>query len=242
MTSPTQVASNRQNSTLSTGPRTEAGKIASSKNAISHGLSAADPVLGYENRADYEKLVKDYYGEYEPDTIHQNFLVSQLAGAQWRLDRIQRIENAAIDLIICAPADLTGSPDHKIAQRMLDSGGDPLPRLERYRASVERSYHRAKKELRLAQIQHIHDEARLRTFQTRQMKEFVHAAIDAPIPGYEHLKMEPITPDGRRRPAQNSAVRPCINFRTRPRRSTCIFKRLTCVSKALSRTGCQPGN
>jgi hypothetical protein len=100
MTSPTQIASNRQNSTLSTGPRTEAGKIASSKNAISHGLSAADPVLAYENRADYEKLVDDYTNEYEPDTIHQTFLVSQLAGARWRLNRIQRIENAGLDLII----------------------------------------------------------------------------------------------------------------------------------------------
>ena len=190
MTTPTQIASNRQNSTLSTGPRTEAGKVASSKNAISHGLSAADPVLAYENRDDYKKLLADYTDEYEPDTIHQNFLVSQLAGAQWRLNRIQRIENAAIDLIIGAPEELTDSPDHKIAQRMLDSGGDPLPRLERYRASVERSYHRAKKELRLAQIQQIQDEARLRTFQTRQMKEYIHAAANAPIPGYENAKKQ----------------------------------------------------
>ena len=190
MTTPTQIASNRQNSTLSTGPRTEAGKIASSKNAISHGLSAADPVLAYENRADYEKLVVDYTGEYEPDTIHQNFLVSQLAGARWRLDRIQRIENAAIDLIIGAPGEIADTPDHKIAQRMLDSGGDPLPRLERYRASVERSYHRAIKELRTAQIQQIQDEARLRRFQGRQTEEMVHAAANAPIPGYENAKKQ----------------------------------------------------
>jgi hypothetical protein len=200
MTTPTQIASNRQNSTLSTGPRTEAGKIASSKNAISHGLSAADPVLAYENRGDYEKLVEDYTTEYEPDTIHQTFLVSQLAGARWRLNRIQRIENAALDLIIAGPGELTETSDHKIAQRMLDSGGDHLPRLERYRASVERSYHRAIKELRLAQIQQIQDEARLRTFQTRQMKEYIHAAANAPIPGYEHLEMEPVTPATRLRP------------------------------------------
>ena len=199
MTTPTQIASNRQNSSLSTGPRTEAGKIASSKNAISHGLSAADPVLAYENRADYEKLVKDYSDEYEPDTSHMTFLVSQMAGARWRLDRIQRIENAALDLIIIGPGEETDSPDHKIAQRMLDSGGDPLPRLERYRASVERSYHRAIKELRTAQIQQIQDEARLRTFQTRQMKEYIHASANAPIPGYEHLEMEPLTPGTRPR-------------------------------------------
>jgi len=190
MTSQTQLASNRQNSLLSTGPRTDSGKIASSKNAISHGLSAADPVLAYENRADYEKLVDDYTTEYEPDTIHQNFLVSQLAGARWRLNRIQRIENAALDLIIAGPGELTETPDHKIAQRMLDSGGDPLPRLERYRASVERSYHRAIKELRMAQMQQIQDEAKLRRFRGRQMEEFVHAAANAPIPGYENAKKQ----------------------------------------------------
>ena len=197
MTSTTQLASNRRNSTLSTGPHTEAGKIASSKNAISHGLSAADPVLAYENRADYEKLVENYTGEYEPGTIHQTFLVSQLAGARWRLDRIQRIENAAIDLIIGAPTELIETPDHKIAQRMLDSGGDPLPRLERYRASVERSYHRAIKELRMAQIQQIQDEARLKSARGRQMEDFIHAAANAPIPGYEHLKMDPLSPGTR---------------------------------------------
>jgi len=200
MTSTTQLASNRQNSLLSTGPRTDAGKVASSKNAISHGLSAADPVLAYENRADYEKLVDDYTTEYEPDTIHQTFLVSQLAGARWRLDRIQRIENAALDLIIAGPGELTETPDHKIAQRMLDSGGDPLPRLERYRASVERSYHRAIKELRMAQIQQIQDEAKLRRFQSRQIEEMIHHAATAPIPGYEHLEMGPDAPGARLRP------------------------------------------
>ena len=60
MTSTTQLASNRQNSLLSTGPRTESGKIASSKNAISHGLSAVDPVLAYENRDEFQKLVATY--------------------------------------------------------------------------------------------------------------------------------------------------------------------------------------
>src|ERR1700686_1094673 len=208
MTTPTQIASNRQNSSLSTGPRTEAGKIASSKNAISHGLSAADPVLAYENRAAYEKLVKDYYDEYEPDTIHQNFLVSQLAGARWRLDRIQRIENAALDLIIAGPGQLAETPDHKIAQRMLDSGGDPLPRLERYRASVERSYHRAIKELRMAQMQQIQNEANSRRARGRQMEDFIHAAANAPIPGYKGVEMELDEPRTRLRPTQNSAMRP----------------------------------
>ncbi|MEA3159610.1 MAG: hypothetical protein QOD95_1158, partial [Gammaproteobacteria bacterium] len=129
MTSATAIASNRRNSLRSTGPSSEAGKIASSKNAICHGLSAADPVLSYENRDEFNKLIETCSLEFDPQTQHQNFLVSQMAGARWRLARVQRIENAATDLIILGPGEETDSPDHKIAQRMLDYGGDLLPRL-----------------------------------------------------------------------------------------------------------------
>jgi len=206
MTTPTQIASNRQNSTLSTGPRTEAGKIASSKNAISHGLSGADPVLAYENRADFQKLVVTYSTEFKPDTGHQTFLVSQMAGARWRLDRVQRIENAAIDLILAAPGELIDTPDHKIAQRMLDSGGDPLPRLERYRASIERSYHRAVKELRTAQKQQIQNEAS----STRAPgHKVVKKIVTPPRPtfhGYEDDEIELDEPGTSLRATENSAM------------------------------------
>jgi len=208
MTTPTQIASNRQNSTLSTGPRSESGKIASSKNAISHGLSSADPVLAYENRAEFDKLVATYSLEFEPQNHHQTFLVSQMADARWRLSRVQRIENAALDLILAAPGELPETPDHKIAQRMLDSGGDPLPRLERYRASIERSYHRAVKEFRMAQKQQIQNEANSRRARGRQMEDFIHAAANAPIPGYKGVEMQLDEPRTRLRATQNSAMRP----------------------------------
>jgi len=206
MTTPTQIASNRQNSILSTGPRSEAGKIASSKNAISHGLSGADPVLAYENRDDFQKLVAAYSTEFKPDTGHQTFLVSQMAGARWRLDRVQRIENAAIDLILAAPGELIDTPDHKIAQRMLDSGGDPLPRLERYRASIERSYHRAVKEFKMAQKRQIQNEASSTRAPGRQVKQKIYTSPRPAFHGYEDVEMELDEPLTRARPTQNSAM------------------------------------
>jgi hypothetical protein len=188
MSSQIQIQSNRRNSLLSTGPRSEAGKIASSKNAISHGLSAADPVLPYENRDEFNTLVENCSTEFEPQTIHEKYLVSQMAAARWRLDRVQRIENATIDLILLGSDESTDFPDHKIAQRMLDAGGDPLPRLERYRASIERSYHRAVKEFRMAEKYRIQDEARLRRVQRREIEELLHNAMTAPVPGYKERK------------------------------------------------------
>jgi hypothetical protein len=185
MTSQIQIQSNRRNSVLSTGPRSEAGKVASSKNAISHGLSAADPVLSYENRDEFNTLVENYSTEFAPQTKHEEYLVSQMAGARWRLDRVQRIENAAVELILVGADETTASPDHKLAQRMLDAPGDPLPRLERYRASIERSYHRAVKEFRMAEKYRIQDEARLRRAHAREIEELLHSAMTAPIPGYK---------------------------------------------------------
>ena len=41
MSSQAQIAANRANAQLSTGPRTEEGKAASSRNAYRHGLFAA---------------------------------------------------------------------------------------------------------------------------------------------------------------------------------------------------------
>src|ERR1043166_1278199 len=45
MATTNQILANRKNSELSTGPRTPEGKAASSINAKSRGLTAADPVL-----------------------------------------------------------------------------------------------------------------------------------------------------------------------------------------------------
>jgi hypothetical protein len=181
-----QLDSNRQNSQLSTGPRTEAGKLASSKNATAHGLAAADPVLSYESRDEFFELVKINNAEFDPKTHHEKFLVTQITGAEWRLARVQRIENAAMDLLILGPGDeTTNTPDHKLAQRFLDSGGDPLPRLERYRASIERSYHRAKKELKAEQKQQKQNEAQLQRAKAYLDERAIHVLMNAPIPGYE---------------------------------------------------------
>src|SRR5947209_18042543 len=98
-----QLDSNRQNSQLSTGPRTEAGKLASSKNATAHGLAAADPVLSYESRDEFFELVKINNAEFDPKTHHEKFLVTQITGTDWRPARARRIENAAMQPIIHGP-------------------------------------------------------------------------------------------------------------------------------------------
>ena len=48
-----QIIANQQNARHSTGPRTEAGKRRSRRNAIRHGLTAETVALTLENAADY---------------------------------------------------------------------------------------------------------------------------------------------------------------------------------------------
>ena len=92
MASTAQIFANRENSKHSTGPRTPEGKAASSTNATSHGLNAADPVLPHEDRSQFTLLRERYHSEFAPVTAHEEFLVTQMAGARWKLDRVERIE------------------------------------------------------------------------------------------------------------------------------------------------------
>ena len=54
MTSLRQIESNRRNALRSTGPKTEAGKQRSSKNAVRHGLTAETVIEPFEDPEDYK--------------------------------------------------------------------------------------------------------------------------------------------------------------------------------------------
>jgi hypothetical protein len=59
--SPLQQAANRQNAQKSTGPTTDEGKAASSRNALKHGLLARDIVVAdpafAESREEFDALL-----------------------------------------------------------------------------------------------------------------------------------------------------------------------------------------
>ena len=60
MSTEAQIAANQANSQLSSGPKTEEGKAASSKNHLSHGLTYRGGMfilLPWENAQEYDQLV-----------------------------------------------------------------------------------------------------------------------------------------------------------------------------------------
>jgi hypothetical protein len=65
--------------------------------ATSHGLSTAGPVLPHEDRTQFNALLERYQSDLLPQPLE--FLVSQIAGARWKLDRADRIETAVFAAI-----------------------------------------------------------------------------------------------------------------------------------------------
>ena len=88
-----QIAANRRNARRSTGPRSAAGKAASSANALRHGLAAARAVvLPDEDGEAYERLRQGVIADLDPAGALQEALAQRIVVLLWRLDRAARLE------------------------------------------------------------------------------------------------------------------------------------------------------
>ena len=88
-----QIRANRRNARRSTGPKSAAGRAASSANALRHGLSAADTVvLPNEDLEVFERLQQGVFADLEPENTLQAVLAQRIVVLLWRLDRAARLE------------------------------------------------------------------------------------------------------------------------------------------------------
>ena len=95
--SPAQAEAARRNGVRSRGPVTPEGKARSSRNALKHGLAAADHlVLDGEDGASYEQLLRDLVEDLAPETAIEARLVHRLAATLWKRDRADRLEAEAL--------------------------------------------------------------------------------------------------------------------------------------------------
>ena len=185
MATAAQTFANRENSKFSTGPRSPEGKAASSLNATADGFFAADPVLPSEDRNHFNGLLEGYQSDFAPTTVHEEFLVSQMAGARWKLDRVERMEVAMF-----AALDSPGDPattEALMAQAMLEKDfAKRLARLERARTILERTYHRSARELRASRKEQ--NEANSTQMAEKKFEKLLKKMMEAPPPGF---KFEP---------------------------------------------------
>ena len=156
MASKRQIEANRNNARQSTGPRTSAGKQRSSQNALQHGLLAKQTVIPGEDPADFEALLSSYEDTFQPTNPVEDALVRQIADADWRLQRISRLETA----FLCSAFD-----DKRRYYDEIDKPDDPardenyllgdimqnrtaeINHFARYEANQSRRFHRAYRQL-----------------------------------------------------------------------------------------------
>jgi hypothetical protein len=145
MTTSAQLTANRINATHSTGPRTAAGKLASSRNSLRHGLTAKGVVIPGEDPAEYDTLRQELHEDYAPANTAEATIVDQIAQHTWRLQRVRRAETAMFERLM---------KDNDTDRAIANALNDPCCQLEtirRYEVTIERSYHRAIDQLRKLQ-------------------------------------------------------------------------------------------
>ena len=149
------------NNNGSTGPKTAEGKARSSRNAVKHGLSSPNPVIGIEDRPAFEAMLDAYMRDWKPAGETETSYVKRAATAMWRYNRAIAYEaeilNLEIDYHAVPSAAIldpeTAGPVTRAAFAFREAAtSDPaLGLCSRYITAAARDYDRAINQLRALQ-------------------------------------------------------------------------------------------
>ena len=82
---------------ISNGPKTDEGKAISSRNSVTHGLTARR-WLDANEQSLYDETIKNLIVDFDPQTSIEKILITKMAECLVRLMRIQKVEDAMFDL------------------------------------------------------------------------------------------------------------------------------------------------
>jgi len=133
MTNQSRIDANRFNSMSSTGPRTDGGKAASSRNATRHGLSTGVLFIEGENPEDYELLLNDLLAEHQAATATETALVLRMAQQLWLTQRATRLLQQAVE------------------RNTTEDNAKQVALMLRYQTASDRAFYKALDELRKLQ-------------------------------------------------------------------------------------------
>ena len=88
----TRAIVNRQNADHTTGPRSNAGKKRSAKNAMKHGLTSADPLIAGEDADQRLKCLHGIHETMKPKNFLEAEIVRAMSYMAWRLQRYRKVE------------------------------------------------------------------------------------------------------------------------------------------------------
>jgi len=145
----------RANGAKSHGPTTPEGKARSSRNALTHGLTAQFHALPGESEEALEDLIAAHQNLHKPVGALEEDLVRSLAITRWRLARIAVLETHLFENELCLSkaqideqyAEIEDLGRLAIVFQKLADRGQALALLMRYESSLTRVYDRTFKHL-----------------------------------------------------------------------------------------------
>ena len=140
--SPAQIAANRANGQLSTGPRTPEGKLRSSLNALRHGLTSKMVLLPGDDLEAYNNFKLAFFADLKPNGVLEEQLAFTLVNTQWRLNRCRAFE----DSILATEAGDPGDPDANA--RLTHGQVESLAKLSLYESRLQRTFQTTLKQFR----------------------------------------------------------------------------------------------
>jgi hypothetical protein len=176
-----QIAANRANSGLSTGPRTPEGKSRSAENNLRHGLASGRLTLPGESTADFDLLEADLLKHHRPANVTETLLVQKMAQHYWLTQRAILQQTNAI-------AESCGEVPKSLAIFI------------RYETTHERAYYKAlavltslQKERRKEEIGFVPQKAKLKVEPSTNKPSQTAGAAANPLPDPAILPAPPVS-------------------------------------------------
>ncbi len=133
MSTQAQIAANQMNAQHSTGPRSEEGKAAASRNNLKVGLTGHFIVMPWEEQEEFDMLFRKLLAEHQPSTGFETDLVQKMAQHYWLSLRALVLQEGCFDL------------DHVT---LAEEQEKQLALYMRYQTTHERAFERCGNELR----------------------------------------------------------------------------------------------
>ena len=224
-----RLRANRENAQKSTGPRSVAGKAASSRNRLLHGLRANKHLLLDDDPEQFVLLLNDLHSRFQPVGDGEVMIVRRIAADQWRLDRTfpmeagiyrerlkkvaaqdaeqerihaQQKKNAAYSEGPEPAAPIPPDADDRLARAFnIDCAGpNSLANLARYETAIERSIDRSLRQLKTFQS------ARQANAQMEQEQEQAHPPAEPATPAKSENCHSNPSPEGIHLPSVAAAI------------------------------------
>jgi len=175
MTTQKQIKANQRNAKKSTGPITDVGKLTVSRNATTHGLTAARVLP--EEQEEFDRFAAALSYEWQPDGPLEQFHLERLIHCAWRLKRITDIETSVL-FGMCQTEQ--GRSGETLGCAYIKAS-PVLNTLSRHERQIERSLRQAQHELELLRYARV---TQVEPFYARNLRKF--SPLEATRPEGSH--------------------------------------------------------